>query len=604
MDTHKLKVFPPDNKLDKSTSPRVVAYDFKRPDKFSLEQLRTFSIIHDTFCRLLNTQLSAMLRLDVAAAVNSADQLTFGEFMESIPEVPAMGIIGISELGGSALLEMDPCLCMAVLNRLFGGSGEIETPEKNRALTGLETGIMTELFKRFAGILKESWNVITDSEFRLGSFENYPKFAQIVPPTEMIILASIRCRIGNQEGFINFAVPFVTIEPVLSKFSSSFRHKKRIRSNDRFSAQTISSLDLDSDIFYETGRMTLKEIQQVISGKPLEVDMEKPFVLSLGGTRLLNLYKQENGNYRTEEDPGSEVDLSAILPAQEHTHDKNLLAEDVKNIRNDIRLMIESFDSKFSELQKKQDILRDQFVFEESVDFEKPGGASRPFSFIKKDDIPDLFALCCNENPQAVAVILSYLDATISAGLLDMFPEDKQADLIQRVSFLDRLAPELLEETEKFFYSRLKEISSFEMFKAGGIHSAVEILNLTSRSTEKNVVETFEKNNPELAESIKQNMFVFEDIVILQKKDCRTVLAKVDRKDLLLSLKMADDSLKDYISSCLNENERKSLEQNLKALGRVRITEIEKAQVRIVNTIRVLEENGEIMVARQSEIVE
>ncbi len=199
---------------------KIKIYDFKRPDKFSKEQIRTVSIMHETFARLTTTSLSAQLRSLVQVHVASVDQLTYEEFIRSIPNPTTLAVINMDPLKGSAILEIDPAITFSIIDRLFGGQGE--GAKVTRDLTDIEASVMEGIIVRVLGNMREAWSQVIDLRPRLGQIETNPQFAQIVPPTEMVVLVTLETKVGEVEGMMNFCIPYLTIEPIISKLSAQY----------------------------------------------------------------------------------------------------------------------------------------------------------------------------------------------------------------------------------------------------------------------------------------------------------------------------------------------------------------------------------------------
>ena len=199
---------------------KIKIYDFKRPDKFSKDQIRTVSIMHETFARLTTTSLSAQLRSLVHVHVASVDQLTYEEFIRSIPNPTTLAVINMDPLKGSAILEIDPAVTFSIIDRLFGGHGE--GTKFSRDLTDIEQAVMEGIIVRILGNMREAWSTVIDLRPRLGQIETNPQFAQIVPPTEMVVLVTLETKVGEVEGMMNFCIPYLTIEPIISKLSAQY----------------------------------------------------------------------------------------------------------------------------------------------------------------------------------------------------------------------------------------------------------------------------------------------------------------------------------------------------------------------------------------------
>lgn len=236
---------------------KIKIYDFKRPDKFSKEQIRTVSIMHETFARLTTTALSAQLRSIATVHVASVDQLTYEEFIRSIPNPTTLGIINMDPLKGSAVLEIDPAVTFSIIDRLFGGQG-VGT-KITRDLSDIEQSVMEGIIVRILGNLREAWSQVIDLRPRLGQIETNPQFAQIVPPNEMVVLVTLETKVGEVEGMMNFCIPYLTIEPIISKLSAQYMYST-VRSgatteNLNIIKERLSTVDVS--VVAEIGSMDL-----------------------------------------------------------------------------------------------------------------------------------------------------------------------------------------------------------------------------------------------------------------------------------------------------------------------------------------------------------
>ncbi|MCR5724585.1 MAG: flagellar motor switch protein FliM [Treponema sp.] len=241
-----------------SDTRKIKIYDFKRPDKFSKEQIRTVSIMHETFARLTTTSLSAQLRSLVHVHVASVDQLTYEEFIRSIPTPTTLAVINMDPLKGNAVLEIDPAITFSMIDRLFGGTGATGG-KVSRELTDIEQSVMEGIIVRILANMREAWTQVIDLRPRLGQIETNPQFAQIVPPTEMVVLVTLETKVGEEEGMMNFCIPYLTIEPIISKLSSQFWFSSVRRSSTTQYLGTLKEKlsDVDMDVVAEIGRINM-----------------------------------------------------------------------------------------------------------------------------------------------------------------------------------------------------------------------------------------------------------------------------------------------------------------------------------------------------------
>lgn len=199
---------------------KVKIYDFKRPDKFSKDHLRTLTNMHEQFARFATTALSAQLRTLVHLHVASVDQLTYEEFVRSIPSPTTMGIIAMDPLKGQAVLEIDPSITFTIVDRIFGGRGEVM--KMNRELTEIELQVMETIMVKMLTNLREAWNTVIDLRPRIVTIELNPNFTSVVAPSEMVVLVTLETKVSDVEGMVNFCIPYITIEPIISKLSAQY----------------------------------------------------------------------------------------------------------------------------------------------------------------------------------------------------------------------------------------------------------------------------------------------------------------------------------------------------------------------------------------------
>ena len=274
-----------------SDTRKIKIYDFKRPDKFSKEQLRTVSNMHETFARLTTTSLSAQLRSLVHVHVASVDQLTYEEFIRSIPTPTTLAVVNMDPLKGNAVLEIDPTITFCMIDRLFGGRGST-AGNKNRDLTDIEQSVMEGIIVRILANMREAWTQVIDLRPRLGQIETNPQFAQIVPPSEMVVLVTLEMKVGEEEGMMNFCIPYLTIEPIISKLSSQFWFSSVRRSSTTQYLGTLKEKlsSVEMDVVAEVGSIDLpiREVLALRAGDVVRLSnirVGDPLTLSVGSKK-------------------------------------------------------------------------------------------------------------------------------------------------------------------------------------------------------------------------------------------------------------------------------------------------------------------------------
>ncbi len=226
----------------------------------------------------------------------------------------------------------------------------------------------------------------------------------------------------------------------------------------------------------------------------------------------------------------------------------------------------------------------------------------RPFSIARKADAHQLMNVISNEHPQTIALILCYLQPDKAAQIMSELPVELQAEVAYRIATMNTIYPVVVKEIEEVLNDKLSNvIHNSETTIVGGVTSLVNILNQVDRSTERNITEGLEREDAELAEKIKESMFVFEDIITLDDVAIQRVLREVDNKELCLALKGASEQVANVIFKNQSKRAAATLREDMEFLGPVRLMDVEKAQQKVVSLIRRLEEAGEIQIARGGE---
>ena len=219
------------------------------------------------------------------------------------------------------------------------------------------------------------------------------------------------------------------------------------------------------------------------------------------------------------------------------------------------------------------------------------------FDMLKKADGKQLAGFLQKEHPQTVALILANLSPEQTAQVLAEFTEELRNDVTFRISTLGKVNPALLSEMEDVLEDIAEAEISQSMSSLGGTKSVAAILNRCSTAEAKVILESIEQKNPQLAGEIKRLMFLFEDLLFVDDKGIQRILREVDKKDLAMSMKVSEDKLKQKIFTNMSERAQELLKEELQYMGPVRLKDVEMAQTRIVEIVKQLEDQGEIVVA-------
>ena len=222
----------------------------------------------------------------------------------------------------------------------------------------------------------------------------------------------------------------------------------------------------------------------------------------------------------------------------------------------------------------------------------------RPFDMVRRTDPKQLLTFIQGEHPQTISLIMSHLPPDKSAILISSLTPERQADVTKRMALMGRTSPDVLKEIEKVLERKISSLAPQDYSSSGGIQSVVDMLNRADPGTLKNVMDTLEMDDPDLAEQIKRQMFVFEDIVILDDRGVQLVLREVETKDLALALKGSNPEVSQKVQSNMSARAAQMLKEDMEFMGPVRLRDVEDAQQRIVKVIRKLEESGAIVISR------
>ena len=197
---------------------KLKVYDFKRPDKFSKDQVRAIQMIHESFARQMTTVLSTLIRSIVSAEVASVEQLAYEEFVNYMVQPTVIGMIEMHPFEGSMLMEINPSLVFTIIDRMLGGRGTFSIGV--RELTDIEKTVIERVIMRILELLEDSWSTVVDVRFRFESMESNPFFVQICSPSDMVLVVIMKLRISDVEGMVSLCFPYFLMEPIMDKLSS------------------------------------------------------------------------------------------------------------------------------------------------------------------------------------------------------------------------------------------------------------------------------------------------------------------------------------------------------------------------------------------------
>jgi len=223
---------------------------------------------------------------------------------------------------------------------------------------------------------------------------------------------------------------------------------------------------------------------------------------------------------------------------------------------------------------------------------------NREFAFLNKAEVKSLYSALQSERPQTMALVLSYVDPSKAAGVIEQLPPDRQIKVVEAIATMESASPAAIKIIEKEMERKFSSIVTSSNVKVGGIDYVASIMNNLDRSSEKSIFDGLNVNNAELADEIRKRMFVFEDIITLDDRAVQRVLANCDQRDVVLALKSANSEVSNKLFSNMSARLAESIRDDLEITTNVRMKDVEDSQQRIVGIIRDLEEKGEIVILK------
>lgn len=276
------------DELKKETNEKKVkVYDFKRALRFSKDQIRSLTRIHENFARLLTTFFSAQLRTYVQITVASADQIPYEEFIRSIPKMTILNVFEVPPLDGRILMEVNPNIAYSMMDRMMGGRGSSINKVEN--LTEIETKIMSNMFERSFENLREAWETIADIDPMLTDFEVNPQFLQMVSPNETVVVISLNTTIGETTGMINICIPHVVLEPIIPKLSVHYwmqtDKKDREPREIAILEKRLKQANIPVSVDLGASDISIQDFLMLDVGDVIELNqqIENPLTIKIGG---------------------------------------------------------------------------------------------------------------------------------------------------------------------------------------------------------------------------------------------------------------------------------------------------------------------------------
>jgi flagellar motor switch protein FliM len=255
----------------------VAAYDFKRPERVSKDQIRALEGIHEGFARNFGASLSAFLRTIIEVRIADTEQLTYSEFINSLPNPTCFNLIAVKPLEGSVCLEISPLIIFPIIDRLLGGSN-VDAFIPQRALTGIEQRLVKRIIDRALSLLCDAWASLGVTQFEQTASESNPQLVQVVAPNEVVIVITFELKLASKAGTMSLCVPFTTIEPVLNKLATqswlSYRRKDGRADQTASVINSIKGAMVNLRAFLAKTKISVRDLMELEEGDIIQT--EKP----------------------------------------------------------------------------------------------------------------------------------------------------------------------------------------------------------------------------------------------------------------------------------------------------------------------------------------
>jgi len=268
-------------------------YNFRRPDKFSKEHMRALQDIHRNFSRNLSMILTAYLRMEVELDVISVDQLTYHEFVGSMPSHVQNGIFKLNPLAGDISIGLSPDVLTILLDRMLGGSGS--NTDFSHELTAIEEALVKRVVEKFISALEESWSTVLQVKSEFVSIDSGYHAIQIATPGEIVALLSFEIRIGQKNfGLFNICFPYPVLENVLQKLTPQYIYQQAsVLSSEVGRSEIlnkINSATFDLNVELGTTNISIDEVLDLKAGDIIKLDQQitDKLIVSINGKKKFN----------------------------------------------------------------------------------------------------------------------------------------------------------------------------------------------------------------------------------------------------------------------------------------------------------------------------
>jgi flagellar motor switch protein FliG len=560
-------------------------------------QLKTLNTLHVNLARVLEASFSTLQQSVVDCDLASVTQTTYSEFTESLSNPCCAYIVGVDPMGGPIVIDFPHYVAYGFIERQMGGTGS-NPLNVTRPLTDIERTSMNRVARQMLSDLEATWEALVRVKVSDPQMESQRDFITAAAPEDPVILVRFEVHMQHCNGIVSLCYPFETLAPIV-EYLDTEKWAARRKQNGKVSKPPEESVARHKappapTIPEPPAPITPEEsLESIAARRPADVagviqsmfaeseedsgDMSGSLKVAILLTGLgVDLARAVIAQYpwQRKQQISNALEKLGEVTAQQ----KNAVFGEAKE-----RLVSGNYSVRES-LGKVRDSLQDEL--------------ESGFSMLRNVSPWQLMLYLSREHPQTTALIITQLSSAQAAEVLRGLPKDMQSDVAHRIAKMDSISPRVFRDLEERLIKDMEAIMSGKITQIGGPKSVAQILNRSDQDTESSIMDGLKASDPQLAEDVRNMMFVFDDIARLTDREIQIILKKVERKDLAVALKGGSDELKSRIFANVAEEEAKVIKEEMTYSGPVRMSDVEEVQLRIMQTVRQLGEDGEIKIVK------
>lgn len=561
--------------------------------KLTSSQEAGLTVLHTDLARTVASTFSTFWMSVVDTDFKSLQVTTFGAYRDQLEDPGFHYVCSVAPLKGKAVLSYSG-VTYAAVDRRMGGHGSPLTGSRHP--TEIERKVLSSLAVNHLSDIEAAWDHVIRLRIDEAELETNPTCLRIASPGEAVLQVNFEVHAQHAAGYLQLCYPFEMLTPVLPVLGAE-------------TDQVIESRRAKLPVLSEEESIVLEEPEEgpvLLAVDRVEIAESDPI------ERTAYQYPKHVGGLLTswvDEDRDGEptgAQKAAILVGALGDAANRVLQVSPSRTKNRIASALDTL--KTVTMRQQRDVVEEAVTRMAGGDYllldalsearsHLSGPKSGGFRLLNNVEASALIPVLAKELPQTIALVLTQLDSTKAAEVIDGLSPKLQADVSYRIATMDHLKPDSFRVLEETLSEEVRSWTGV-VTEIGGPKCLADILNRTGRSTEKNVLERIDKQDSDCGVDIRNLMFVYDDIANLTDREIQLVLKEVDQKDLAVGLKGASDAFKKRVFANVSEATGEKLREEMQFSGPVRMSDVEKVQLAAVKIVRQLEEAGKVTVIR------